>query len=147
MAALQGTLSLSPYEPAMLAFAVLCMAVLIQAFLNAPLAFLQEEQAPGMPLEGNHDLFSFRVLRTYSNSVENLPAFGFSLVLAIAVGVAATAVNWLAGIHVVSRLVFWAVYYSGVGKVAGGPRTMAYVGGALSNLALSGMVLYTMLMA
>ena len=144
MTALERTLDLSPYEPAILAFAVLCMAVMIQAFLTAPLGFLKEEQAPGMPLQGDHDMLSFRVLRTYANSVENLPAFGFSLLLAILVGVGATAVNALAAIHVASRLAFWAVYYSGVGKVAGGPRTMTYVGGALSNLVLAGMVLYTL---
>ena len=144
MAALDRALSLSPYEPAMLAFALLCMAVMIQAFLTAPLGFLKEEQAPGMPLQGDHGMLSFRVLRTYSNSVENLPAFGFSLLLAIVAGVGATAVNWLAGIHVASRLAFWAVYYSGVGAVAGGPRTMTYVGGALSNLLLIALVLYTL---
>ncbi|MCR9095766.1 MAG: MAPEG family protein [bacterium] len=144
MTVLEESLSLSPYEPAVLAFAVLCMAVMVQAFLTAPLGFLKEEQAPGMPLRGDHDMFSFRVLRTYANSVENLPAFGFSLLLAILVGVSAAAVNWLAAIHVASRLAFWAVYYSGVGKVAGGPRTITYVAGALSNLVLTGMVLYTL---
>ena len=140
----QGIAQQSQYDPALLALAVLCSAVLIQSFLTAPLAFLKEEQSPGMPLRGDHGLLSFRVLRTYSNSVENLPCFGLSLLLAIFVGASASPVNWLAGIHVAFRLAFWAVYYGGIGKVAGGPRTLCYVGGLLSNLGLAGTALFVL---
>ena len=142
MPSLESALALSAYQPAVVAFAALCVAVVLQAFLTAPLAFVSGEQAPGMPLRGDHSMLSFRVVRTYANSVESLPAFGFSLLLAIALGVGATAVNWLAGIHVASRLAFWAIYFSGVGAVAGGPRTIAYVGGALSNLVLAALALH-----
>lgn len=134
--AFDGLLKIDLYSPALLALTLLCAAVLIQNFLTGPLAFLKEEQAPGMPLRGGHTQLSFRVLRTYSNSVESLPTFGFALLLAILVGVAPAPVNWLAGIHVAFRLAFWAVYYSGIGKVAGGPRTLCFVGGSLTNLAL-----------
>lgn len=133
---------LAPYEPALLCFTVLCASVLVQSFLTAPLAFLKEEQAPGMPLQGDHGLLSFRVLRTYANSAENLPVFGFSLALAIAAGVGPAIVNGLVGLHLASRFAFWAIYYSGLGAVAGGPRSMAYVGGALSNLVLVGFVVH-----
>lgn len=141
--ALEGLLKPDLYSPALFALALLCAAVLIQNFLTGPLAFLKEEQAPGMPLRGDHGRLSFRVLRTYSNSVESLPAFGFVVLVAIAVGAAPTPINWLAGVHVAFRLAFWAVYYAGVGKVAGGPRTLCYVGGSLSNLALAGVTLWT----
>lgn len=133
------------FYPSIVALAVLCLATLVQSFLNAPLAFLTEEQSPGMPLKGDHSLRSFRVLRTYSNSTENLPTFGFAVLLAIIVGVSPTLVNWLAVLHVAFRLAFWGVYYSGVGKVAGGPRTLCYVGGALTNLILAGAIIYKLL--
>ncbi len=136
--------SLLAYEPALIAFAVLCLAVLLQALLSAPFAFLKEEQAPGMPLRGDHTLLSFRVLRTHLNSVENLPVFGFSLLVAIAAGVGPGPVNWIVAIHVTSRLAFWGVYYAGVGAVAGGPRTITFIGGALSNLVLICMALYAL---
>ena len=128
---------LAPYAPSLLALTVLCLAVLIQNFLTGPLAFLKEEQAPGMPLRGDHQRLSFRVLRTYSNSVESLPAFGFAVLLAILAGGSPMTINGLAVLHVAFRLAFWAVYYAGIGKVAGGPRTLCYVGGSLSNLALA----------
>jgi uncharacterized MAPEG superfamily protein len=136
---------LAPYKPALIATAILCLSVLIQSFLTAPLAFLKNEQAPGMPLNGDHSLLSFRVLRTYVNSVENLPVFALSLVLALVLGLDAVIVNWLVAIHVVFRLIFWMVYYSGIGRVAGGARTLSYVGGVMANLGLIGYAMFVML--
>ena len=130
--------NLALYEPALLALTLLCIIILIQTLLTAPLAFANKEQVPGEPLKGDHSLRSFRVIRTHANSVENLPAIGFAILVAILLSVNPRLVNWLAGIHVVSRLGFWAVYYSGVGKVAGGPRTLCFIGGLLSNFILAG---------
>jgi len=124
------------YFPALLSFALLCLMVLAQSFLTAPLAFLKREQAPGMPLQGNHQMLSFRVLRTHMNSVESLGPFGFAVLLAVLFGLNPNWVNGLAMTHVAFRLLFWLVYYSGVGKVAGGVRTLCFVGGLLANLAL-----------
>ena len=144
MPPLESTFALAAYEPALIAFAVLCFSVVVQAFLTAPLAFVSEEQVPGMPLRGDHSMLSFRVLRTHANSVETLPVFGFSLAVAVIAGVGATAVNWLAGIHVASRLAFWLVYYTGVGQVAGGPRTGAYVVSALTTLILISLAIFAL---
>lgn len=137
--------SLAAYGPAILALAILCLVVLIQNLLTAPLAFLKEEQAPGMPLRGDHELLSFRVLRTHANSVENLPVFGFSLGMAILAGCGPMLVNGLAAVHVASRLAFWGVYYGGIGKVAGGPRTLCFVAGSASNLLLICVALYSLI--
>ena len=125
------------FKPAFLSLSVLCLAVLIQNFLCAPFAFRKGEQIPGEPLKGSHDLFSFRVLRTYINSVESLPAFGFVLTISILIGVNSSLVNWLVILHVGFRLMFWGVYYSGVGIIAGGPRTLCFVGGLLCNIVLA----------
>jgi len=132
---------LSAYQPALLALALLCMSVLAQSFVLGPFEFAKGEQSPGMPLKGDHSLFSFRAIRTHMNSVENLPAFAVTVLLAILLDVDVAVVNWLAVIHLVLRLVFCVTYYSGVGKVAGGPRTLSYVGGWLSNVVLSGYVI------
>lgn len=138
----QLSIQLAAYYPALLALAALSLAVLIQALLTAPLAFSSNEQVPGAPLAGDHSLRSFRVLRTHANSVESLPPFGFALLAAVALSVAPSLVNWLAILHLVFRLGFWVVYYIGVGKVAGGPRTLCFIGGMLSNLVLAGACLY-----
>ncbi len=134
----------TPYLPAILALTALCLVVMIQAFLTAPLAFLNQQQTPGMPLTGNHQQLSFRVLRTHLNSVESLAPFGFTTVLAIMVNTPAHFVNWLAFAHVAFRLMFWAVYYSGIGKVAGGIRTLSFVGGLVANMVLVVVVVVTL---
>jgi len=78
----------------------------------------------------------FRVLRTHSNSVETLHVFGFALLLAVITGVKPTLVNIIALVFLAARLAFWAIYYSGIGKQAGGPRTMCFVAGMLANVIL-----------
>lgn len=130
------------YHPALVALSVLCLAVLLQALLTAPMAFANGDQTPGAPIQGDHTVLSFRVIRTHANSVESLAPFGLALLIAILVGVNASLVNWLAVIHVVARLGFWAVYYSGKGKIAGGPRTICFVGGLISNFVLVGACIY-----
>ncbi len=134
------------YQPALLALAILALTVLIQSFLAGPLAFLSGKQGPGMPLNGDHGDFSFRVLRTYLNSTENLPAFAATVIVAVLIGVNADWVNWLAGLHLGFRMIFWAVYYSGIGKVAGGPRTLSYVGGWSINAILAAMTIHALVL-
>jgi len=127
---------LAAYKLAFMALCMVALITLIQNVLTAPLAFVSEEQVPGMPLRFDHSKLSFRVLRTYSNSAEGLPAFGFSVLIGIVAGASAFWVNTLAIVFLMSRLAFWAIYYSGVGKVAGGPRTMSFVVGLVSNTML-----------
>lgn len=135
---------LSSYQPSFLVLAALSLTVLIQNFASAPLAFISEEQVPGMPLQFDHSKLSFRVLRTYSNSTESFPAFGWALLAAIVAGASPILVNWAAGIFFVARMAFWAIYYSGIGKTAGGPRTMAFVVGLLANIALAGSAIWAL---
>jgi len=135
---------LTPYHTALVAFTILCLAVLIQSFIAGVFGLGKSEEVPGMPLQGSHQDFSFRALRTYGNSCENLPMFGFIVLLAIFAGVAPSWVNWLVVIHVAFRLLYWAVYYSGVGKVESGPRTISYVMGILANVILAVMTLWAL---
>ncbi|MEP5759621.1 MAG: MAPEG family protein [Litoreibacter sp.] len=133
------------YQFSFLVLAILALIALVQSFLNAPLAFGGNSQTPGMPLQYDHTHVSFRVVRTYANTVENLPALGFALLMAIVAGASPWAINLLAGIHLVFRVLFWGIYYSGIGKVTGGPRTLAYVGGALANIVIAGMAIFALM--
>lgn len=128
---------LASYQLSFMVLAASSLTTLVQNFLSAPLAFVKEEQVPGMPLNFDHTKLSFRVLRTYSNSAESLPAFGWALLVAVIAGASPTLVNWLAGLYFVFRMAFWAIYYSGVGKHTGGPRTMVFVGGLVTNIVLA----------
>lgn len=136
---------LAAYHYSFLVLAGLALVNLIQSFLIAPLSFISEEQAPGMPLQHDHSRLSFRVQRTYGNSTETLPAFGWALFVAIIAGTLPVLVNGLAIGYFVFRLLFWWIYYAGIGKVAGGPRTLSFVGGVLCNSALAIAAIWTLL--
>lgn len=136
---------LAAYQPSFLVLGLLALFVLLQSFASAPLSFLNEEQVPGMPLRHDHSRLSFRALRAYGNAVENFPAFGWSLLVAIVAGTSPAMVNWLAFIYLAFRAAYAAVYYPGIGKAAGGPRTLFYVGSLLTNIALAGIAIYTLL--
>ena len=132
---------LAQYNLAFMILAALCLATITQSLLCVPLAFATKEQSPGMPLRLDYRALSFRAMRTYQNFVETLPAFGFALLTAIIVGVIPFWVNLLAGIYFVFRLLFWAIYYSGIGKTVSGPRSIVYAGANLANVTLAGMMI------
>ena len=129
--------ALAGYQPALLALAVLAVVVPVQGFLAGALGLARSDEVPGRPLKGGHPDQSFRILRTYANSTENLPAFMAAVVLAIIAGAGAMLVNVLAVIHLVARLAYWLIYYGGIGKAGGGVRTIVYVIGLLANIGLS----------
>jgi len=127
---------LSDYKPAFAVLAILCLIILIQNVMTAVFAFASGDQVPGLNTRFDHTKFSFRILRTYYNSVENFPAFGWALLVAVIAGVAPVSVNWLAITHLAFRLAFWGVYYGGIGKVGGGLRSFCYIGGLIANFSL-----------
>lgn len=135
---------LNAYQPAFLVVAVLAMVVLIQNFLTAPLAYAREEQVPGLPLRHDHSKLSFRAVRTYQNSAESFPAFIAATLVAVAGGAPPWVINGAAAIYLIARLAFWAIYYAGVGRVAGGPRTLAFVLCLLANIVIAGAAILAM---
>ena len=60
-----------------------------------------------------------------------------ALVVAIIVGVDPLWVNRLAGIFVLFRLFFWAVYYSKLGIATPGLRTLCFVIASIANIILA----------
>ncbi len=83
-------------------------------------------------------------MRTYSESTGKLPTLGFALLAANAGRVSPALVNWLALIYLSFRLAYWAVYYSVIGRIAGGPRTLTYIGGLVSNIVPAGAAIWSL---
>lgn len=136
---------LAGYYPAFVSLILLCLVVMVQGFLAGVIGLGGGEEVAGMPLKGDHTKMSFRLLRTYGNSTENLSMMVATTFLAILAGVSVTLVNWLVGLHLLFRLAYWAVYYSGVGKVAGGTRTVTYVAGFFMNIILAVLTAYAII--
>ena len=137
--------SLAGYYPAFVAIGVLCLAVMIQSFLVGILALAPGHEIAGHQLKGTYQDKSFRIMRTYANSTENLPMLLGAFLLAILAGVSATLVNWLVCLHLLFRLIHWLAYYAAIGKRDGGPRTIAYVGGLLTNIVLVVIALWALM--
>jgi uncharacterized MAPEG superfamily protein len=144
-AVLEALPALAEYRLAFVVLAALALMTMVQALLTAPLGFIKEEQVPGMPLNLDHSALSFRALRTHSNSAENVPVFAVTVMVAVVAGVGPVWVQGIAVAYLVCRLAFWGIYYAGVGKVAGGPRTLAFVGGMLCNIALAVMAIVALI--
>ncbi len=136
---------LDAYRVSLLVLATLSAMTLVQNFLTAPLAFIKEEQVPGMPLRFDHSKLSFRVLRTYQNSAESLPAFIAAVLVAVVVGSTPTVINIAASVYLVARVLFWITYYNGRGRIAGGPRTMAFVICLIANLVIAVMAIVALM--
>lgn len=136
---------LAAYQPTFVAMVLLTVVVLIQGFLAGALGLGRSEEIPGRPLKGNHSDSSFRIIRTYGNSTENFSVLIATALLAILAGVPAGWVNWLVGLHVLLRMLYWVIYYAGFGKVAAGPRTITYTMGWFLNAVLAMMTAYVII--
>ncbi len=125
------------YELTVLSLIALSIIVLVQSFCGAIFGLVLGPSVPGETPQGDHNNFGHRALRTYMNSVENLPAFAVAAVAAMAVGADPWTVNTLSAAYVGSRILYWLVYYGNIGAHAGGPRTLLYVTGMTLNMALA----------
>lgn len=125
------------YDLTIISLAALAIIVLLQSFLGAVFGLVLGPSVPGEVPEGSHSNFGHRALRTYQNSVENLPAFAVAAIAAMLAGADPWTVNVLSASYVGTRVLYWAVYYGNVGAHAGGPRTLLYIIGMTLNFALA----------
>ncbi len=142
---LQSLPQLLAYQPALVAMVLLCIYIIIQSVIAGVLGLGIGDEVPGRPLKGGHVDRSFRVLRVYANSTENLAFFVTVAFIAIVAGVSPVWVNGLVGLHVFFRVLYSLIYYRGAGKVGGGLRTIVYVLGLLMNFILAVMTAYAMM--
>lgn len=140
------TLAYQQALAALAALALLCIMVLMRGFLAGALGLARSDEVPGQPLKGSHKDSSFRIIRTYGNSIENFSILIASALLAVLAGVPANWVNWLVGLHILVRMLYWVVYYGGFGKVAAGPRTIIYTMGWLLNAVLAIITAYVIIL-
>ncbi len=133
------------YGPAIASLIVLGLIVLAQAFLGAIFGLVVGGGTPGAAPPGDYGHFGSRALRTHANSVENLSAFALLVIMAMFVSAEPRLINLLAMAHVAARILYWIVYYAGLGAVGGGPRTLIYVIGWGINVAIGVIALMAVL--
>ena len=127
---------MEPYATTIVGLLLLCAVLLVLGMASG----MMKGQA-GLPggavADARHDNLIFRVDRTHVNSVESVPAFVLSAILALLMGVAAGWLALLVWVYLGIRLAHAAVYLRG-GTLArgGGVRTLLHVAGTLCNLAV-----------
>ena len=127
---------LTDYSHAIAALALYGMLALI---LN-PVAGLTRARAglePGEMPSPDYNNRSYRVCRSYQNTVEMAGVFAVVVSAAIFAGVSPSLVNWLASLSLLFRVVMIYVHIQGVGAPENGARTIIFVLCWLCKLALA----------
>ena len=115
-----------PYRLALVAVAVLGVSNAIQGLISGGIKSAIEQQPTGQPAAGDVSRFSFRAVRTFLNGVENLPAFVAVAFAAVLLGADPFLTNAACVVVLLSRLVYWLIYYVGIDGDGFGFRSVAF---------------------
>jgi len=85
---------------------------------------------------------TFRASRAFLNATEQMGMFVGATVAAILVGASPVAVNLLASVFVLSRIIVAVVHIRGIGKADNGVRSIVFTIGWLCSLGLAGLALW-----
>ena len=124
---------LAPYADALFIVSLLMILIIVQSFVGAFFRNAIEKYQAGEPLPANHDSATYRMVRSFENSAENLILFLPVFVLAIAASVSPTWVWWVALLFTVGRAAHWAMYAMNIPML----RTVAFAIGFFATLALA----------
>lgn len=123
---------LEPHAGALALIALTVLLVLLQGFVSAFFRNAVEKHQPGETLPANHASATFRQVRAFENSLENIPLFAVVAGLAMALGVSAGWIWWVALIVLAARALHWLFYTINAPAL----RTAAFAAGSLATLAL-----------
>lgn len=122
--------------------AMALMAVIVLAI--GPVSALRKQAAglaPGATPPQDYANPAFRWHRAHGNASESMGVFAAVTVAAILAGASPLWVNWLASLFVVARVAMLVLHVGGIGRADVGPRSFAYVAGALCCFGLAGLAL------
>ncbi|MBZ8119640.1 MAPEG family protein [Roseovarius sp. LXJ103] len=128
------------YTHAIAALAIMGVLVL----LIGPVSALKKQAtglASGATPPEDYANSAYRWHRAHGNASENLAIFATVTVAAILAGASPFWVNWLASIFIVARALMLVLHVGGIGRTNIGPRSFAFVAGALCCYGLAGLAL------
>ncbi|GAA0300961.1 hypothetical protein GCM10009128_20130 [Psychrosphaera haliotis] len=115
--------------------------VLIQQLIATVAHRKQSEYIPGVvSAELDHFSFVFRSNRTFLNSLENVPVFILSVIIAIMVGVTPQHLLNVTIVFFIARLVHMVLFYAIATNKNPSPRSYFYMIGLFAQLYLIGLV-------
>lgn len=115
---------------------LLCMVVL-QALVASVAHRKQTQYIPGV-VDSNldHHSFVFRSHRTFMNSLENVPVFILTAMIAMFAGIDNATLYWTVLVFVVARLIHMLLFYKIATNKNPSPRSYFYVIALLAQLYL-----------
>ena len=89
----------------------------------------------------DHHSFVFRSHRTFQNSLENVPLFVLTAILAIFIGVSSSTLFWSVLIYSAARLIHMVLFYAIATNANPSPRSYFYVIALLVQVVLLGITI------
>ena len=133
------------YDFALLGVWLILATMLIQALVAGFAKANRKNHIPGKPVQNSHESFVFRAERTFMNSLENLPVFLGTALVAVLAGASPHWTGKLIWIYAGARLLHMALYYAIATEKNPSPRTWFYLLGVLANLGLLGVTLVALI--
>lgn len=128
---------MTAYADSLTILALLLLMVFLQSMIATVAHRKQNRMIPGIVDEKlDHHSFVFRSHRTFHNSLENVPLFIFTALVAINLGVEASALYWTSLVFFVARAIHMVLFYKIATNKNPSPRSYFYVIGLLAQIYL-----------
>ncbi len=129
------------YSGTLFTLTLLLTMVVAQAIIATGAHRKQTQYIPGVVAsELDHHSFVFRSHRTFLNSLENVPLFVLTAMLAMSVGVGTEALFWSTAVFTSARAIHMVLFYAIATNKNPSPRSYFYMIGLLTQLTLLGLV-------
>lgn len=124
---------LTPYADALFLTTLVMIVIMAQSVVGAVFRNAVEKYLAGEALPANHASPTYRMVRSFENSLENVALFLPVTILAIAAAVSPAWVWWVALLFLIGRLGHWAMYALNIPAL----RTAFFALGFFATLALA----------
>jgi uncharacterized MAPEG superfamily protein len=132
---------MTQYADSIFIIAIIITTVVIQALVAARAHRKQEHYIPGVvAAELDHHSYVFRTNRTFMNSLENVPLFVVTALLAMFAGVDANTLYVVTTVFATARIVHMALFYKIATNENPSPRSYFYLIGLLTQMVLLGLI-------
>ena len=124
---------LTPYSDVLLILSFVMIIVMLQSIVATIFRNAVEKYQAGEALPANHASITFRMVRSFENSLENVVILAPVLAVAIATSISPAWVWWVAVLFLIGRLGHWAMYALNIPAL----RTAFFAMGFFATLALA----------
>lgn len=128
---------MTQYADSVFLLTLLITMVVLQALIATAAHRKQQQYIPGVVDDKlDHHSFVFRSHRTFLNSLENVPVFVLTAMLAMFAGVEAATLYWTVMVFLIARVIHMVLFYKIATNKNPSPRSYFYMIALLTQLFL-----------